>query len=134
MVEVLGSTVITTVVYAMAIVTTLALCVLIVAAAALLSGDEETPLARLGVEWRLSHTRMARLLKRRGIAPARYTDSLSVATLQRQVAICRQCQGKDRCDRALASRGGAHSHTHFTYCPNQPAIERYLLERAHIQV
>jgi hypothetical protein len=120
--------------YVWTILTALAACVLILAIAALLDAGSEMPLVRFAQQLRLSRTRMGRMLRRRGIRVGAYAGSLSAVTLQRQAAICGRCGSTAMCDRALRSRGGAHSHTRYTFCPNQDAVERYLIERAHIQV
>lgn len=129
----LGSVEVSAAPYLWTILTALAACVLILAVAALLDADSEMPLVRVAQRLRLSRTRMAHMLRRRGIPLGGYAGRLSAATMKRQAELCGRCDSAALCDRALRARAGAHSHSHFTFCPNQPAIERFLLERAHIQ-
>ena len=128
----LGSVEVSALPYVATILTLFAACVLVFATAALLDSDSEMPLVRLAQSGRLSAMRLGGMLQRQGIAVRDYAATLSSATLRRQALTCQQCSQTRRCDRALAGRGGPNSHTRFTFCPNQPAIARYLDPRSRI--
>ena len=128
----LGSVEISAMPYVATLLIALAFCVLTFAGAALLDSDRDNALVRLGQRLRLRSTRMHRMLQRRGIQAGPYVRTLGVVQVRSQIATCRACGSQQLCDRALASRGGANSHSRFTFCPNRPALERYLDPRAQI--
>lgn len=128
----LGSVEVSAMPYVATILTLFAACVLVLVSAALLDADSEMPLVRLAQRARLSGMRLGRMLRREGIAVRDYAGTLSAATLRQQALTCGQCSQTRLCDRALAGRRGPNSHTHFTFCPNQPAIARYLDPRSRI--
>lgn len=128
----LGSVEVAAMPYVATILTLLAACLLVLVTAALLDSDSEMPLVRLAQRARLSCLRLGRMLRRQGISVRDYAGTLSAATLQRQALTCQQCSQTRLCDGALAGHGGPRSHTHFTFCPNQPAIARYLDPRSRI--
>lgn len=128
----LGSVEVSAMPYVATILTLFTACVLVLVTAALLDSDSEMPLVRLAQRARISGLRLGRMLRRQGVTVRDYAGTLSAATLQRQALACRQCSQTQLCDRALAGNGGPNSHTRFTFCPNQPAIARYLDPRSHI--
>jgi len=86
--------------------------------------DEDTGLVRAYQRWRLSRTRMSRLLKRRHVEAAAYVRSLPVVEVKAQIARCRDCQCKERCDRALRSLAPCTSR--YSFCPNTESVERFV--------
>lgn len=104
-------------------------CVAIIFMATLMDSDADTGLVRVWQHARLSTTRMRRMLRRRGIAPGAFVRSQSVPDLREQINLCRECLQHELCDRALASVK-LSSHATFSFCPNRPAIERYVLAHA----
>ena len=125
----LGSVGVSVAPYLWAILALFAVSVLVLASAALLDSESELPLVRLTQGLRLSGMRMGRMLRQREIPIARYAGALSVATLKRQADTCAGCEKTELCDRALARTPGPNSHTHYSFCPNQPAIEHFLAAR-----
>ena len=86
-------------------------------------------LARFFQKWHLSHrTRMGRLLRKRRIAVGDYLRALNFREIEAQIARCHACDSQVRCDRAL--RGAANGRTRYSFCPNTPAVERYLARKA----
>ena len=75
--------------------------------------------------------RMFRMLRRRHVDVAGYARVQGAVELGRQLRACEDCRHTAVCDRALKSR--APSRSSYSFCPNRPAIERYLIRRAHIQ-
>ena len=128
----LGSVEVPAMAYVATILILFAASVLVFVMAALLDSDSEIPLVRLAQRTRLSVTRLGGLLQRQGIPLRDYAGTLSAATLREQALTCAQCRQTRLCDRALAGRGGPNAHTHYTFCPNQPAIARYLDPRSRI--
>lgn len=124
MLQALGSVQVSAMPYVLTILTLFAACVLIFAFATLLDSDRESALVRVIQRARLSRTRMRVMLRRRHVGLDAYARSLSVLEMKRQIRTCRNCGLADLCDRALQSRGPSRSV--FSFCPNRPAIERFL--------
>jgi hypothetical protein len=81
-------------------------------------------LARLFQRLHLRRTRLARLLRRRGVDTGAYLRAFPIVAIETQIACCYSCQSKALCDRALASRG--HGRSRYSFCPNTSVVERYL--------
>lgn len=118
--------------YVLTLLVALAACIVVIAAAALLDSEQDTWLVRAGQRARLFTTRMNRMLKRRHIDATGYVGMLSLAELRGQIATCQNCGLADLCDNALRSRAASSSRSAFSFCPNRPAIERYLSARAPV--
>jgi hypothetical protein len=116
--------------YLLTILAAFALCLLTFAVFALVDSSAETWPVRALQRGRLRASRMHRMLKRRHVDVAAYARSLDVIELKQQLQKCRDCGLSGLCDRALKSR--APSRSVFSFCPNRPAIEHYLVERAPV--
>lgn len=132
MIYALGSVQVSVMPYLLTILAAFALCLLVFAATSLLDSDAETWPVRATQRARLRRSRMYRMLKRRHVDIAGYARSLPVAELKEQIQACRDCGMTNVCDRALKSRGPSRSV--FSFCPNRPAIERYLFDRTPISI
>ena len=111
--------------YIWTILTVFAACVLLLASAALLDSELDTWVVRLGLHVRLMRARLGRMLTRRRITPSNYARLLTVAEIRRQILVCQGCSCTDLCDRALDSRA-VEPRSRYSFCPNHPAIDRYL--------
>jgi len=120
-----GSAEISAAPYLWTILTTFAACVLLLASAALLDSELDTWAVRAGQNVRLMRTRLGRMLKRRHVTRSNYTRLLTVAEIRRQIQVCQGCSCTDLCDRALDSRA-VEPRSRYSFCPNHPAIDRYL--------
>jgi len=116
--------------YLLTILAAFALCLVTFAGFALFDSNAETWLVRAVQRGRLRASRMYRMLKRRHADVAAYARSLDVIALKQQLQKCRDCGLSALCDRALKSR--APSRSVFSFCPNRPTIEHYLIERAPV--
>jgi hypothetical protein len=83
-------------------------------------------IVRLLQRWHLRFTRLGRLLRRRGINQAAYVRHFPIVEVEAQLARCHQCTYQPLCDRAVAS---SRRRSRYTFCPNTPFIDRYLLAR-----
>lgn len=119
----LGSVQVSATPYLLTIFGAFAVCLLILAYAALMDSEAEIALVRAAQRLRLARSRMGRMLRRRHVSVPAYARALSVVELRRQVALCRDCGLTDLCDRAL--RGTGPSRSAFSFCPNRTAIERF---------
>lgn len=77
---------------------------------------------RLIIGFQLRRLRMGRMLAARGISPAQYLRAASAVELRKQLARCRDCRQKTRCDQAFAM--GPSSDPHYSFCPNTFALNR----------
>lgn len=111
--------------FVLTILVAFALCFVTFAVAALLDSEQDTWLVRAGQRARLSTTRMHRMLKRRHVDAGRYVRAFTAGELREQIRTCGNCSLGALCDRALNSRAPA-ARSSFSFCPNRPAIERYL--------
>jgi hypothetical protein len=80
-------------------------------------------LARLLQVWHLRHTRLGRMLQRRGVEPAEYARATPFVEVETQIADCHSCVCQPLCDRALGSR--APSRSNYSFCPNHEAILQF---------
>ena len=118
--------------YLLTILGAFALCLLTFAVVALLDSTAETWPVRALQRARLRASRMHRMLTRRHIDVAGYARSLEAVELKHQLDTCRHCGLTAMCDRALTSH--ASSRSAYSFCPNRPAIGRYLIERTPVSV
>lgn len=102
----------------------LALCIATLAFLALRDSDDDTVPVRLYQRARLARTRMARLLKRRQVDVGAYLRAIPVVEVKAQICQCHDCSCKALCDGALHSH--APSRSRYSFCPNTPAIDRFL--------
>jgi len=116
--------------YLLTILAAFALSLLVFAGLALFDSNAETWPVRALQRGRLRASRMYRMLKRRHVDVAAYARSLDVIELKQQLRICEHCGLTALCDRAMKSR--APSRSAFSFCPNRPSIEHYLVERAPV--
>ena len=115
--------------YVLVLMAILLTCVAIIFMATLMDSDADTVLVRAWQHARLSGTRMRRMLKVRGIDVGEYVRRYTVPELREQVDACQECLQHELCDRALeSSRLGGE--TALSFCPNRPAVERYLAASA----
>lgn len=84
--------------------------------------DRRQPRERLRLE--LARSRLGGLLARRDIGAGEYLAAVPTAEIKRQLAKCRTCPQKRRCDQERMAAGSGRGGNRF--CPNLPAIERYL--------
>lgn len=81
-------------------------------------------LVRRWLGWRLSASRMARMLELRHLPPQLYLESTPIATIRAQLQLCRQCTKQEQCEAALSYRGPRHHSLNF--CPNHSTIDRLI--------
>jgi len=116
--------------YLVTIFAAFALCLLTLALVALFDSTAETWPVRSLQRARLLTSRMYRMLKRRHVDVAGYARSLDVIELKQQLQTCERCGLTGLCDRAMQSH--APSRSAFSFCPNRPIIDHYLVERAPV--
>ncbi|MBX6419762.1 MAG: hypothetical protein IRZ06_01975 [Nevskia sp.] len=79
---------------------------------------------------RLAHSRMRGMLAAHGIEPQTYLQQTPVAQMRAQLRVCRECPYRQRCARVCDTARHFRSGRDYSFCPNRPAIERFLRDRA----
>lgn len=87
-----------------------------------------TWLVRVLQGWSLHRSRMARLLRRRGVDVGAYVRAFPIVEIESQLARCHACAFKGTCDRAL--RSTAPSRSTYSFCPNSRFVRQFKLTRA----
>lgn len=78
----------------------------------------------------LKGVRLFRMLERRHVDIRTYVQNTDVSEIRQQIAKCETCPSSPQCDAALNS---AEEPEDYSFCPNDPAIERAVQENPEKQ-
>ncbi len=76
---------------------------------------------------RLAGLRLARMLARRGVAPATYLDEVPAEVARSEMSACENCAAVTRCEVALES---PDTPDDFSFCPNDETMSALVRDRS----